>query len=84
MNCAKHLRDKYPFLASPDIDIPLQTGVNEAEFWLIIHSCILYGLMKGDANNINVEQCQKILERGKKFGILPQKGYVSPDFIFSK
>ena len=80
MKVSKSLRQKYPYLAEPDVDIPLQTGVNEAEFWLMVHSCILYGLMEGDAENINPDQCIKVLERGKKFGILPQKGYISPEF----
>lgn len=80
MRVARALREKYPYLAEPDVDIPLQIGVNEAEFWLCIHSCILYGLMSGDPDNINVDQCIKVLARGKKFGILPEKGYISPEF----
>lgn len=80
MNISKHLKQKFPNLAEPDIDIPLQTGVNEAEFWLMIHSCILYGLMSGDANNIKVENCKKVLKNGERHGIFPQKGYISPEF----
>lgn len=59
--------------------LTIQELVNEANFWLTIHSCILYGLMEGELPN--AERCLHYLELGERFGVKPDKDYISPGFV---
>lgn len=63
-----------PFLPREE----LQYVVNCSEFWLGIHSAILYGLMDGVLPNADV--CLQWIECGKQAGIFPEQGFIPPDF----
>lgn len=67
-------------LGLPENRDKLQDVVSSADFWLHIHSAILYGLMTGDAESIDVDKCLRYVGLGKKHGVFPEKGYICPEF----
>lgn len=68
----KNIAKRYPWLLRPEIpDCDLQEAVDCAEFCLLLQSAILYGLVTGNASDINQEQCLRVLEYGKSKGFTP-------------
>lgn len=68
-------------MIAPTINLPpeeMQFVVNEASFWLYVHSAILYGFMEGELPNQEV--CIQWLECGKQIGVIPSENYISPEF----
>lgn len=52
---------------------------NESNFWLKIHSSILYGLLTGPLPDF--ENNMRLLEKCKKLGAVPDENYISPLFL---
>jgi hypothetical protein len=49
-----------------------QIAVDLAEFYLLVDSARVYGLIETN-QQINVDRCQEILDRGRAKGITPSK-----------
>jgi hypothetical protein len=47
-----------------------QDAVNAAEYWLLVHSAVCYGLVEY-SGTINVDRCDAILKAGAELGIRP-------------
>lgn len=62
--------------------LSLQEVVNISEFYLKVHSCILYGLIEGELPD--QEKCLHYLEIGKRYGLTSDKDYIPPDFIINQ
>lgn len=70
----KKVLKKYPMLGNPEIpDDELQEAADCCNFLLHLHSAILYGLIEGDADNIDQQQCIRVLEYAKSKGIILKK-----------
>lgn len=73
-------KDKYPWAFQKDEKVEhlpcltMQELVNPAEFFLCLHSAILYGFIEGELPD--AEKCEHYIELGKHYGVMPVKGYV--------
>lgn len=56
-------------MRNPETPEEWQEAVNSAKLLLLIHDCILYGLIKGPT--VNAERCEQILREGAQRGYLP-------------
>ena len=48
-----------------------QEAVDHADFWLQIHSAVVYGVVKYNGQ-INVGRCEELLRRGAALGYRPR------------
>jgi hypothetical protein len=58
---------------NPATTAELQEAVDLADFYLHLHSAVLYGLVSY-SGKINVERCEEIMAMGKARSIFPRPG----------
>lgn len=56
----------------------IQLMVDAANYCLLIHSAILYGLLEGDPEEIAFDKCVQVVEKGKLLGYVPNEDYLKP------
>jgi hypothetical protein len=61
---------KAPAVVDPTRPEEWQDAVNAAEYWLLIHSAVCYGLVTY-SGSINVDRCEAILKAGAERGYRP-------------
>lgn len=57
-------------MRNPQTPEEWQEAVDAAKFFLLVHDCMLYGLIE-DCPTINVERCEQPLMEGMQGGFFP-------------
>lgn len=86
MRISKKLK-RYPWLFEPEEAVQkekylsIQEVVDMSNFYLKLHSAILYGLIEGELPN--QERCLHYLELGKRHGVSPDDNFIPDEFLLT-